>query len=80
MDLEVEDQFKIESKIQSINKMNKERFSKCLYYDWTSQHVASQIRQNAKKIQICIFQCVPMNYNLIFIPIAYIITTNEDLK
>lgn len=80
IDLKVEEDQFIECQIQSINKMYKERYSKYLYYCWIVQHVASQVRQNARKIQIYIFQCVPINYSLIFIPIACRTTPSEDLK
>lgn len=75
----VEDQF-IECKIQSINEVYKERFSKYLYYCWIAKHVISQVGKNIRKIQICIFQRAPINYNLIFTPIDCKTTTNENLK
>lgn len=79
INLKVEDQF-IECKIQSINKVYKERFSKYLYYCWIAKHVISQVGKNTNKIQICIFQHAPINYNLIFTPIANKTTTNENPK
>jgi len=57
------------------------KYIKFLYYHWVAKHVVTQVGNNARQVDHCIFQHVPSNFHsLKFTTIAYTTTIDQNLE